>query len=151
MIKFIHFPCWEVCDYTKQEQCFSNFTITSIRKSTPVMTVIISPSHPKRSDIIHFGTRFKSSWTGQLHWCSLSVRGYSHHFILTASTGTVKLKFLKCGCLRSDNTTAVGTKTDCWWAGCKESQFYSLPFGKAVASNCTSPQVISTSPQTLFD
>ena len=77
MIKFIHFPCWEVCDYTKEEQCFSNFTITSIRKSTPVMTVIISFSHPKRSDIIHFGTRFKRSWTGQLHWCSLRVRGYS--------------------------------------------------------------------------
>ena len=35
---------------------------------------------------------------------------------------------------------------------CKESQFYSLPFGQAVATvACTSPQVISTSPKTLFD
>ena len=39
------------------------------------MTVIISISHPKRSDIIHFGSRFKRLWTGQLHWCSLRDRG----------------------------------------------------------------------------
>ena len=101
MIKFIHFPCWEVC--------FSNFTITSIRKSTPVMTVIISPSHPKRSDIVHFGTRFKSSWTGQLHWCSLRVRGYSQKTSSLDSINRdsgIEINFLKCGCLWSDNTTA---------------------------------------------
>ena len=36
-------------------------------------------------------------------------------------------------------------------AGCKESQFNSLPFGQAVDSMYYSPQVISTSPKTLFD
>ena len=39
------------------------------------------------------------------------------------------------------------------FAGCKESQFYSLPFEQAVASInlLASPKVISASPITLFD
>ena len=39
------------------------------------------------------------------------------------------------------------------FAGCKESQFYSLPFEQAVASInlLASPKVISASPKTLFD
>ena len=36
-------------------------------------------------------------------------------------------------------------------SGCKENQFHSLPFSQAVASMYTNPQVISTSPKTIFD
>ena len=53
--------------------------------------------------------------------------------------------------VKAGNTPGVGVGGYCHiWAieaRCKESQFYSLPFRQAVAS----PQVISTSPKTLFD
>ena len=69
----------------------------------------------------------------KIKWYSRSVKEAIHmtkDFILTISTGTVELKFLKRGCLQSDNMT-----TDLYRSAPLREQFPPLTISAMLGSN----------------
>ena len=76
------------------------------------------------------------------------VRAVQEYMMLSHKAENINMRLFYCHYDAIFIGRGLGIKTT---SGCRESQFYSLPFGQALASICTSPQVISTSPKTLLD